>query len=224
MRGEKDRHAPFSSQGDELSSESYCGRRIEPRGRLIQEQQLRSVDERPGQGELLLHPAREVGHGIISSFPQPDFFQQGLDPSVSFSRVETSHPCEEVEVLPGGESVVQSVTFEQHTDPFANPLTIAQDVPTQDFRTALGRFHEAEQQSDRGRLTRAIGSEESEDRAGRHVQIQGIDRQDITESPGEPPRADRRFHVSWREVGWLTVTRSAARGPRRPSCGPALRS
>ncbi len=83
----------------------------------------------------------------------------------------------------------------------ADPLVLG-DVGrrlVEDQRLALGREQQAEQQLDRGRLSRAVGPEQAEDLAAIHLQVEGLERLDLGAAPeiavdlGQVPGLDDDF-------------------------------
>jgi len=68
-------------------------------GRLVQEEYLRVMYQRPRQAKPLLHPAREGIHIRVGLVGQADKFQQVVDNRGSFRIGDIIRPCVEIHVF-----------------------------------------------------------------------------------------------------------------------------
>ena len=99
------------------------GEGIDAGGRFIKDQQLRIVDQRAAQAELLLHPTGEFSGGAIAKRRQPGTLQQLVDAQFALGFIVAEQAGEEVDVFIHRESVIE--VFPQ---PLRHP---------RDFRTHL---------------------------------------------------------------------------------------
>ena len=77
--GDEDHGAPVGQpQRLELGVERVAGQGVEGAERLVEEQDRRVGDERPCQGDALLHPAGELARPEIGRVRQPDLGQRPL--------------------------------------------------------------------------------------------------------------------------------------------------
>ena len=79
VRGQDDGRALSSPREEQILHLPRHGR-IEPRQRLIENQQLRIMDERPGESGLLFHAARELLTALVALLPELEPAQQLLGP------------------------------------------------------------------------------------------------------------------------------------------------
>ena len=89
--------------------------RVEARGRLVEEQHLGVVEERPGQGEALALPGRGALHQLVGPVGHAELLEQLVGPSRHPRAIEAAHASREREVLAGGEALVESGVLGEHT-------------------------------------------------------------------------------------------------------------
>jgi hypothetical protein len=99
--------------------------RVDPRGveasvRLVEQQQVGVVQQRPRERQPLLLPARQRAHSLLRPPLHPDDRQHLGDPLVGVRHVV--EPCVEAEVLPAGQLVVEVGAVRYHPDPPAHRL------------------------------------------------------------------------------------------------------
>jgi len=81
--GGGDQHAhtgPAGSDAIDELPELPAGQRIDAGGGLVQDQEVRVVDQRAAQAELLLHAARELAGGPVPERAEPRAREQLVDP------------------------------------------------------------------------------------------------------------------------------------------------
>ena len=67
VRGEKDRDPFACNQQGKILPQCSGGDRVQAGGRLVEEDQLRAVHERAGDGQLLLHAAAPASDGFLAA-------------------------------------------------------------------------------------------------------------------------------------------------------------
>ena len=82
--------------------------RVERGGRFVEEDDRRVVEQRPGDGELLLHALAERAGHVVAPIPQREQAQVALDPLGSRRRIQPVQPAEELEVGGRAQLVVQA--------------------------------------------------------------------------------------------------------------------
>ena len=95
---------------------------------------------------------------------------------------------------------VERRAFDQSPDPAQHVARHCGDRATEHFNSAGVGCHQPEQQPDRGRLARPIGTEESIHRTARYEEVDGVDSDMLPEPAGEAVRRDRQRHVG-RRIG-----------------------
>ena len=79
VRREKHRHVLVAAQPADEFPDLVAGLRVEPAGRLVEEQDARPVLQCAGDFEPALHAAREALDVVVAPLPQADEAQQRLD-------------------------------------------------------------------------------------------------------------------------------------------------
>ena len=147
--------------------------RVEAGGRLVEDDQLRVVDERLGQADALPHALGVfledallvVGRGRPSRSA----------PAARLRRtagVEVEQPAVEVERLLGVEEAVEVRFLGQVADAFV--LVDVGGGLAEDEGLAVGGEEQAEQQLDGGGLAGAVGAEQAEDFALVDLEVEGV--------------------------------------------------
>ena len=185
--------------------------RVEALGRLVEDGQLGIVLECLDDADLLAHAARVVAH-------RPS--QRGrrhLQALGDGSPPDGRTPIEPTKVVEDGfaaHRVVEGDAPGQVADARADGEAVADDVQAQHAGRAARRVEVAEQEPDHRALARTVRSEEAEDLARPHVEIevhQGVDRSRAAPSRGWPPKRLVRPTV---RIEASTTARLVAR-PRR---------
>ena len=143
--------------------------RIEPVGRLVEEEQARVAQEGGGDPEPLLHPERIRLDLVPRPIAEPDELEQLLDPAL---RGRRSGGGERPQVLAAGQVRVEGRRLDERPD-LEQPVPVAPaERPAEDLdRTRVG-MDQAGEQPHRRRLAGAVRAEEAVHDAGRHGQVQ----------------------------------------------------
>jgi hypothetical protein len=80
---------------------------VEPVERLVEDEELRIVEERLGQAEPLAHALRVAAHRTVGRVGEPDLVEEEPRALEARRAVEPGQPAVEVEVLQGREAVVE---------------------------------------------------------------------------------------------------------------------
>ena len=94
--------------------------RVERRGRLVEEDDRRLVEQRAGDRELLLHALAERAGRVVAPLPEREQPQVALDPLGPRRRVQAVQPAEEVEVGRRRQLLVEARRLGQDADPRAD--------------------------------------------------------------------------------------------------------
>ena len=161
---------PVGAQFVDDAAHQQSAQRVEPGGRLIEEDELRFVEQRLGQPHPLKHALAVAAQRAIGRVEQVDACQQPIDAGVQRNAAQTIEPAVKPQQLGRGERVVKAKVFGKKADARAGRAIAercAQHVPR-----AGRRLDQRQQHLDRRGLAGAVRAEEPEDLAGAHAQRQ----------------------------------------------------
>src|SRR6202171_5850363 len=145
--------------------------RIEAGGRLVEEEDLRLVDERRRDAEALLLAARQLGNGRARLLGEVHLLQDrhGID------RAVVERP-EHVEQLEQAQAVEEGRGLQLDTNQVLNLVRILADVDAGDDCPALFGSTQTFEDLHRGRLAGAVGTKQSEDLTLFHPERDAVNR------------------------------------------------
>ena len=163
--GRADQHGDLllAQQRDDEPPEVLPGDRVDARGRLVQEQDARPVDQCQGQPQLLLHPAGELaGPPIAELLPGPQI-PESPGCAASIAGWQAAHLGEELEVLQHGQVFVEREALCQVAELLARPLQLAGHLEVANVDLAGVLVQGAAQEAQEGRLAGAVRPDQAED-------------------------------------------------------------
>src|SRR3989304_5181126 len=175
----------------ELSEESPEGRpqlRVYADGRLVEEEEVRVVEEGGGEGGAAAHPAGEREGEVVATLRDVDDSQDLVRAALDRRLVHSDKAAEQGEVL-GDREVEVDREFLRHVADSRKDCPRRYPLP-EDLRGPGGRGREADPKTDRRRLPRAVRAEEAERDPSRNDQIQILEGINLAESLGEPDGGD----------------------------------
>src|SRR5262249_13172422 len=107
MRGQKDAHAAALEIADDLQK-LEGGLRIEPRGGLVQDGNLRLLRQVSGPPQTLPHAPREGSTPPVHELGEPDMAERGLDLVLALPAFEPHQPRGVAKVFGSGQVVVKA--------------------------------------------------------------------------------------------------------------------
>src|SRR5258706_10119327 len=170
VRGEEDRLALAQEQAQLLPHEG-ARLRIEPGGRLVEEEELRIVHERAREHEAALHAAGQLLDAASRARLQRRELEQARQSLFHRLLVDAEVTPVHDEVLAHGEVGIEVVDLRHHAHadaPFARRIRHRM-VEERDF-SGIGH-REPEQHAKRGRLARAVGAQEPIAFAARELEV-----------------------------------------------------
>ena len=185
--------------------------RIDAVGRLVEEDHLRPVQEGLRDAEALLH-ALGIGADLRVHSPfDADNLQNLGDASPAFRGGNAEQRAVELEQAGAGVIVGKAMVFRQITDAAADAGRA--DRLAEQSSGAVGRFRDAEEDLDEGRLAGAVLAEQAEDLALLDLQGHALEGLDLAivldEVQGFDDRHDER---SWTRYWALLPRRCKATG------------
>jgi hypothetical protein len=148
VRGDHDRHAELGTDPGDQLQHRVAARRVEPDGRLVEQQHPGVADQRLGQLDPLLHAGRVGADLPVPLLVQPDVPQRLRGPLLGRGRRQPGHPAQVRDELGGGDVGGQAVVLGhisgQRPDLLAVPLAVRAEHPG----LAAGGLEQAEQDLD----------------------------------------------------------------------------
>src|SRR5580700_11068979 len=161
MRGQQHRHALGLEVSDD-AEQLRGGVRVEARGRLVEDGDLRAFHQNFGKAETLPHAAREGGDALVGKFGEPDPPDRVGDALLALGEAKADQACGVAQIIGGGEVVIKADRVRQVADAALDRKRLARWIEAEYAHLAAGDFGQAEHHEDRRRLARAVGAEETE--------------------------------------------------------------
>ena len=194
MAGQEDRRAAAIQLQQQLADLGDA-LRVEPVGRLVEDQQFRTTQQRTGQPQPLPHAQRVRPDRPAADAGQPDLLEHlhhpGLPGPPSAARAGS---VQDRQILPAGQVAVGGRTLDQRTHPRQHAPALARHPRPEHLDLAGGRQDEAEQHPDGRRLARAVGAQEAVDVARPDVEVDAVDGPDPPVALDQPAGRDDRCH------------------------------
>ena len=205
----------LAGQAPDLFPDVRPSLRIEAGRRLVEEQDLGSMDEAARHVELALHPARPGPDDPIGGLGQAEPREQLVD---AMSELGPAHPVEvalEEEVLAPGRVRIDGAVLADHPDEPAHAVRLAGHVDAQHVIAARVGARQGGQDLDRRRLPGPVGSEQAEDRPGLDRQADPVEGAHATRI-----RLDEIHGIDGRRTSGLQERRGGRLLPRRSTQRP----
>ena len=184
--------------------------RIDRGRRLVEDQQVRRLDQRVGDAEPLAHAARVLLDRVVGPIGQPDLLEDLVDGRLGLVAPQPVEAGRVAQVLAAGQSAVEADRVGQVADPALDLARLPGRVEAHHAGLARCRLGQAEQHQDRRRLAGPVLPEQAEDLARVDRQVELVDRGQVAVFLGQAAGPDDR-------LGPVRVARRPARRPDRPS-------
>ena len=146
---------------------------IDPRRRLVEQEQFRLMDQAGGEGHALLPSAGKFSRQLLRTVREPEFldaFLHQLRPV--FHAV---HARDKIEILGNGQVLVEAETLRHIADLLLDRFAVVDDIVAEAGAAAGVGAEQAAKHADESRLAAAVGTEKSVDFAGGHLEIDLVD-------------------------------------------------
>ncbi|CAO3437987.1 hypothetical protein [Azospirillum argentinense] len=161
-----------------------AGERVHARGRLVEDQQVRIVDERAAQAELLLHAAGQLAGGPVEERRQTGALRQVGDAPPSLGVALAEQPSEEVEILGDRQRRVEVLAeaLRHVGDAGAHGAAVAcpGHAAAQHLDRSLLQGARARHQRQQTRLADAVGADQPRDAPRRNIEADPVDGPDLS--------------------------------------------
>ena len=168
VRGQQD-GALLVAKGADERVDLVTRLRVETARRLIQEQELRIVDQREREREALLLPAGKPGIVLVAPVPKLEPFEQW--PRVRRARVEGA---EEGDRLANRDLVRQVRRLETDPDAVLEAVLLRLGIPSEHRDLAGATRAQPFQNLDGGGFSSAVRSEQTEDLARLYLEVDAL--------------------------------------------------
>jgi hypothetical protein len=152
---------PLPGELVQFTVDERCRVGVEARERLVEQHELRVVEERAAEGEALLHPAREGRDPGVALLPEAEALEQHADALAPFR--DAVEAAVELEVLERGELAVDERLVREVAD---------RGALGEHLELAAARRREAGEQAQQRGLARAVRAGEEEKPTGLEVEVE----------------------------------------------------
>ena len=195
MGGDEDRHAVMARKIDQRLPEPVASERIDARGRLVEDQDLRLVHDRDREREALADAERQVERALVEIVLEAEIGGQLRDARLRLGGGEMKEMRVQLEILPHRELGIEREGLRHVADAVARAHVGAFQRLAEQQRLAFARRQQAGQHLHRRRLAAAVRPEEAEDLAALDGEVDAVDGGKIAEPAGQVARDDDRFAV-----------------------------
>ncbi len=158
---------------------------VEARERLVQQEQLRLVQERAAERKPLPHSLRVRGDPFVANLPQPIALEQHPDALLALA-----HPIQaavQLEVLERGELLVDERLVADVADMLSSHRNL---------ELSSGRRQQACEETHERALTGPVRTRHEQEAAGREVHVDAVEHGLLAEAALETPGADDHTRTS----------------------------
>jgi hypothetical protein len=169
------------------------------------------VDERAAQAELLLHAARQLAGGTVDEGGEACGFRQLGNPPFTFGTGMAEQAGEKIDVLGHRERRVEiaaeSLRHVGDARADAAAMTAAGHIAAQHLDAAGLQAARTCHQRQQARLADTIWADQSDDAAGREIEVDGIERGDgaVTQADGVQSGDEAGLLWAFRHGGSFTA-------------------
>jgi hypothetical protein len=180
LRGQQDRRAVRDDRPDDVPDLAAAAW-VQPGRGLVQEQQLRRVEDARGKVQPPPHAAGVLLHLPVGGFGEAERGEQ-LGRAVARRRPAVAEqPTEQHQVLHAGQVLVDRRVLPGEADLRAYGVGLADHVVAEHQGVAAVRTQQRGQHPDCRRLAGAVGAEQPVDGARRHLQVDAVGGPDVPE-------------------------------------------
>ena len=202
VRRHQDRDA-LGAQRVDQRPQLLADLRVEADGRLVEQHEPRPVHERARDQQPPAHAARELVRARVAAVGELRDLERALDRRLALAARDPVEVREHAQVLLDGQRRVEVVELRHDAHLGARRLRVARQRVAEHLDLALVGDRLRGQQPHRGRLARAVGPEQPDAGALRHLEVEVVD------------GGDRAVALDTPRSGWrVPLTQPAYRAPR----------
>src|ERR1700704_2150918 len=174
MRGEQNADAAVLELADDL--EQLDRRlRVEARGRLVEDRNLRVLHQDLGEPGALAHAAREGLSPLVDHVREPDMDERVVDPPLALGSIQSDEPRGVAHIVGRAEIVIEADLVGQIADPAFDRERLPHGIVAEHAGLPIRDVAQAEQHQDSGGLAGAVRAEQPENLPARDVERDALD-------------------------------------------------
>lgn len=171
---------------------------VQAGGRLVEQEQLGAVDERPGDRQPSLHAAGERLDPVLAPLHELGEVEQLVGPLTDEAARHAEEPAVGVEVLLDGQLLVEVVLLGTAAEAGADRRAVGIGVEAEDAQLATRARRGRGDHLHRRGLAGAVRPEEAEGLPLRHVDVDAADRDEVAEGLRQPAGTEEDLGVGGR--------------------------
>jgi hypothetical protein len=175
VRRHDDGRAFVAAEAGEGGPELAAGRRVETGGRLVEQEERRTVEQAAREVGAAGETAGERLHAVAVAVAQPEDVEQDVDPFVQCAAAEPDEHAVEAEVLAHRQLGIERGLLENDAEAAADGGGIDRGPVPEHLGRAGGRRHQRRHDPEQRRLAAAVGTEQAEEFAGLHFERESVE-------------------------------------------------
>ena len=193
LGGEEDRGA-LVVERPHLLPDRLAADRVEAGGRLVEEEHARLVDQRRGEVEAALHPARVAADAAVGGGDQVDPLEQVVGAPLALGAGQALQCGLQADQLAPGHQRVERGLLQGDPDRAAHRARFVDHVVPGDGGPPAGRQQQRGQHPHRRRLAGPVGAEEAVDFALLDLEVDALHGEHVVEGALQALHDDARSH------------------------------
>jgi len=141
---------------------------------------------------MTLQPATEGLHRLVRAFRQLGELEQLVRPATALRTRQAEIPTVEDEVLADRQLRVERVLLRHDAEPCPDLRAVRSGIQAEDGENPVADRRDAADHAHGRGLAGAVRAEEAERFAGSHVEVDGVDRDELAEALGQAAGMDER--------------------------------
>ena len=182
--GDEDRDPAVGSVVDQFPKLPSCGG-VDSSGRLVEENDLRLVENRHRKGQFLFPSQRQGAYQCVTFLFEAERMEQRVGFGGDFVRFHAVNTAEQTDILPHLQVFVKREFLAHIADVALDLFAFARDVVAGHESFARARFAQAAKHPHRGGLAGSVSAEKSEDFTRGHTEADAVDCRKTAETFGQ---------------------------------------
>ena len=193
LRGEQHGRAAADEPADRRP-DLAAPARVQAGGGLVEEEHRRREDQAGREVQPPPHAARVLPDGLPSRVGEPEPLEQLGRPARRAAGAEVVEAAEQLQVLAAREHLVDGGVLAHEPDARPHGGALAGHVAARHLGPPAVRAQERREDAHGGRLARPVGPEQPAHGAGRHGEVEPVERAHVAVALAQPLRLDGEGH------------------------------